>query len=84
MAQKVMHEVPEFIEEVKNAPLNKKQEMLTKGVKTLWKDFNDGMKGAVRARKKKAATRKAKKSNGKAGVVKVSAKPETKAADLSH
>jgi excisionase family DNA binding protein len=88
VAQKVMHEVPEFIEDVKNAPLNKKQETLTKGVKTLWKDFNDGMKGAVRARKKKSTStaRKTKKTNGKAGAVRVAAKPETKAttADLSH
>src|SRR5688572_1679299 len=42
-ATKVINEVPEVIEDVKNAPLNKKQETLTKGLKTLWKDFNDGM-----------------------------------------
>ena len=85
-AQKIMGEVPEFIEDVKNAPLNKKQEMLTKGIKTLWKDFNDGMKTAVRARRKKVAAKKVKKSNGKSGPVKVAARPEGKAAatDLAH
>src|SRR6188472_3554560 len=47
-ATKVMGEVPEVIEDIKNAPLKKKQETLTKGLKTLWNDFN-GMTKTPRA-----------------------------------
>ena len=72
-ASKVMGEVPEVIEDVKNAPLKKKQETLTKGLKTLWKDFN-GMARAPRARAKKSA-KKAHKKNGKAGAVRVASAP---------
>lgn len=78
-ATKVIGEVPEVIEDVKKAPLAKKQETLTKGLKTLWKDFNDGMtKRAPRARAKKSGSTKKsarKATNGKAGAVRVSAAP---------
>lgn len=77
-ATKVIGEVPEVIEDVKNAPLAKKQETLTKGLKTLWKDFNAGMtKRAPRARAKKSGSKKTarKATNGKAGAVRVSAAP---------
>lgn len=79
-ASKVMGEVPEVIEDVKNAPLKKKQETLTKGLKTLWKDFN-GMARAPRARAKKSATKKAHKKNGKAGAVRVASAPAHHAAN---
>lgn len=81
VASKVMGEVPEVIEDVKNAPLAKKQETLTKGLKTLWKDFNSGMtKRAPRARaaKKSGSKKNAKKANGKAGAVRVAAAPESR------
>lgn len=68
-ATKVMNEVPEVIEDVKNAPLKKKQETLTKGLKGLWNDFNGSVK-SPRARSKKASLKKNKrKSNGKSGAV---------------
>ena len=81
VASKVMSDVPEVLEDIKNAPLNKKQQMLAKGLKGLWKDFNDGVgKRAPRARAKRAT--KAKKSskkatNGKAGAARVASAPET-------
>lgn len=75
-ATKVMGEVPEVIEDVKNAPLKKKQETLTKGLKTLWKDFNGTMTKAPRARAKKSSKKSARKANGKGGAVKVASAPE--------
>lgn len=73
-ASKAMGEVPEVIEDVKKAPLKKKQQTLTKGLKTLWKDFSAVSK-APRARAKKSARKGAKKANGKGGAVRVSAAP---------
>lgn len=75
-ATKVMGEVPEVIEDVKNAPLKKKQETLTKGLKTLWKDFN-GMTKTPRARAKKS-TKKTSRKNGKGGAVRVASAPESR------
>ncbi|MBI3543422.1 MAG: helix-turn-helix domain-containing protein [Deltaproteobacteria bacterium] len=78
-ASKAVSEVPEVIEDVKNAPLKKKQETLTKGLKGLWKDFNTTTK-APRARvAKKKTQKKGRKVNGKAGAVRVAAAPETRA-----
>lgn len=81
VASKVIGEMPEMIEDVKKAPLKKKQETLTKGLKTLWKDFNDGMgKKSPRARSKKStakkSTRKAK-TNGKVGAVRAASAPQS-------
>lgn len=74
-ASKVMGEVPEVIEDVKKAPLKKKQETLTKGLKTLWKDFN-GMTRSPRARAKKNK-KASRKLNGKGGTVRVASAPNS-------
>lgn len=78
-ASKVIGEMPEMIEDVKKAPLKKKQETLTKGLKTLWKDFNDGMgKKSPRARAKKSGAKKStRKANGKAGAVRAASAPQS-------
>ncbi|MEW6058328.1 MAG: helix-turn-helix domain-containing protein [Bdellovibrionota bacterium] len=85
VATKIIGDVPEVIEDVKNAPLNKKQETLAKGIKGLWDDFNKGIaKSGPRARAKSKKSTKAKSSkkktarkvNGKAGAVRVSAGPD--------
>jgi excisionase family DNA binding protein len=79
-AGKVISDVPDVIEDLKNAPLKRKQETLTKGLKTLWKDFNDGMvKKAPRARAKKARAGKktTRKAHGKTGAVRVAPAPES-------
>lgn len=82
VASKVIGEMPDVIENVKNAPLEKKQEILTKGLKSLWHDFNQGMhpkspKARAATTKKKAKTGKKskKKANGKGGPMKVSSAP---------
>lgn len=76
-ATKVMGEVPEVIEDVKKAPLKKKQEMLTKGLKEIWKDFNSEItKRPARARAHKSGEKKkSRKTGGKTGAVRVSAAP---------
>ena len=81
-ASKAFGDVPEVIEDVKKAPLDKKQETLARGLKTLWKEFNSelGTRNMARARKPKAKARsKGKKAsaNGKAGAHKVSTEPVT-------
>lgn len=76
-ASKAFGEVPEVIEEVKKAPLNRKQQVLKKGLKALWKDFNQEVsKRPLRARAKKTSKARRKHKNGKAGVVKVASAPE--------
>lgn len=42
-ASKVMGEVPDLFEDFKKAPLSKKQETLSKGLRDLWKDLNKGV-----------------------------------------
>lgn len=59
-ATKVMGEVPEVIEDVKKAPFKKKQETLTKGLKSLWKDFNGIAKSSRRVRVKQGQKRSRK------------------------
>lgn len=72
VASKVMGEVPEVIDNLKRAPMSKKQETLTRGLKTLWKDLNSGLhpKKAKRVKGKKVgAGKKAKKKDNPAPVV---------------
>ena len=65
-ATKVINDMPEVIDDIKKAPLKKKQQTLTNGLKGLWKDFNSGLnKRPPRARSKKVAVKKPRKSNGK-------------------
>lgn len=82
-ASKVIGEMPEVIENVKNAPFEKKQEILTKGLKGLWKDFSQGLhvktpKARVSTTKKAKGKSSKKKTNGKAGPIRMAAKPESK------
>lgn len=82
VASKVIGEVPEFLDDVKKAPFNKKQEALTKGLKNLWKDFNKGLhsapnakvktRNAVKSGKKAVEKTAKKKVNGKGGATRVS------------
>lgn len=79
-AGKMMGDVPEVIEDVKNAPLKDKQQTLARGLKTLWDDFSSAKAPRARAKKaksKKAAsgTKKSKKLNGRAGAVRSSTAP---------
>lgn len=80
VASKIINEVPEVLEDVRKAPLNKKQQILAKGLKTLWKDLSNGVTGSIttspRARAKKASSRKiSKKTKIRATAVRVSAAP---------
>ena len=55
-ASKVIGEVPDLIDDVRRAPLNKKQSALTKGLKGMWKNLNrNTVAKPARSRKRKPA-----------------------------
>ena len=82
-ATKAIGDMPEIIEDLRNAPLNKKQAALTKGLKTLLKDWNSelGSKRNPPSRAKrstgaaKAKKKSVKKAGSRASAVKVAAAP---------
>lgn len=76
--------VPDVFEEVKKAPLNKKQAVLTKGLLTLWKDFNSEMhpkkarkstKTRTTKKSKTKSTNRKRKANGRSGAIKMAGQP---------
>lgn len=67
-ASKVISEVPEVIDEVKKAPANQRQAVLTKGLKTLWKDFSTQVVAQVKKTPRTARTKKKNKASAKTKV----------------
>ncbi len=65
-ATKVMGEVPELIEEIKKAPLNKKNKAIQRGLKTLWKDFNHELHVKAATATTKTTKKRAAKKHSKA------------------
>ncbi|MGE4232229.1 MAG: helix-turn-helix domain-containing protein [Bacteriovoracia bacterium] len=81
VASKVLEaKVPTVIEKVRKAPLNRKQEALAKGLKTLWNDLNSGLTKKPKARKQTKAAAKGgstKKARKKSSVVRMAQAPTT-------